>query len=345
MQYLDADHVEYAVGRGALYFETDVAWLCGLRAGRPRCFAWPRDLPRITRLHGWDSEGTTHMTAWAGDVMLDLESVAKVAGPLRITTARCVAEDDWNAHTKPPSRRGKAPTTCAAPKSGTEIPESAAPGPPRLARAFARLQTSAEEQIVLGSAEHQGSSLFSLGSEGELADGRAWTCHRPAGQPRLCGSTRLADLRAIKPEATLPEGWLVISSVGSGRQEESHLVWVAPSGGKLTCATLTVGGVDGYGEDCEAFFPDDKHPPAGYCVLVAGSFTPFELISPLCVRVEPTIRWSAVHVRAKDRWVGERILKPQRGRGGVDGVGLPRPPNPGTYRPDAKGWRQAACAE
>jgi hypothetical protein len=110
------------------------------------------------------------------------------------------------------------------------------------------------------------------------------------------------------------------------------LVWVGRGEFGLTSAELRIGATSAYGEGCE-------HLP-GYCVDVDGDWTPYEILSPTCVKIEPTVRWKATHVRAQNRWIREKIFRKPRS----EDESLGEAPAPGTYRPGLEGWKAADCA-
>jgi len=98
--------------------------------------------------------------------------------------------------------------------------------------------------------------------------------------------------------------WLVLASSPYNRSGSSSLVWVGRGEFGLTSAELRIGATSAYGEGCE-------HLP-GYCVDVDGDWTPYEILSPTCVKIEPTVRWKATHVRAQNRWIREKIFRKPR---------------------------------
>jgi hypothetical protein len=350
MDLLDAHHVRYIVGGGdrGIYLEADRPWLCLWDdAGEVTCYAWPRDLPRVVWLYVSSAKGSqlhlgTATSEWVfqarrGPGALDLVSVS----------VRCRASSKDMPYTMPPSRRPKAAKACAAPKRGTQLLPDADPVPWAIVRAFVELQHETKlVDLAITSVEHAGTSLVSLRHRSdEDEEMLSWSCHRPPDTPRICTSTDLGEYSAIHPEKTLPEGWLLHTNSGIHRFAEARLLWVGVKDDTFATFGLLVGAVDGYGEDCSAFVPRTE----GYCVLATGNWTPFKVSFPLCVRILPTLRWSAVHIRMQDRWIGERRLKAPRKPeeadedDDMDEEGLPWPPALGTYRLGPEGWHRAPC--
>jgi hypothetical protein len=333
MAEIDAAKVSYILGtRDAFYLEAKRRWLCFRTevGAESRCFEWPARAPRMTAvdvLRGRD-ERLDRLFMRAGELTIEAR-IGRAARGWRPTIARVRREPDMDDASLPPSRRPaprapRADATTAA-LEGLLLPP-ADDLPPALARAMTALPHD-EVAARLSSIEHAGTSLVTVAEIVDPAAGidRAWSCHRPAGGRRSCGETNIAQARALAPERTLPHGWLLHVSDAGQRWASLSLVWVAPGPGGLASATLDLGGAQGNGEDCR--FTDS------YCVWMEGTFTPYEVVAPDCVRVGSTLLWSALHVRVTDRWLHEK-----RWAAPTD-----HEPRPGTYRPAAGEWVPATC--
>lgn len=331
MDALEAEHVSYLCGsRDAFYAETGRRWLC-LRDGVDlHCQEWPAGAPRLTdvAINRNTAERVDGLLLYADEVIISA-TVRAVAGSLRLGRLRRTRREDESS--TPPSRRNPR-------QRPSRDPDLDAPGglvladhagvPAALAHAMTTL-TADDPSARVWSVEQSGTSLVtvveSIEASGELD--RAWTCHRPAGSPRICGETAIADARALIPTRTLPGGWLLRAPAAGLRWASLALVWVAPGPTGLETATLDLGGAQGSGESCRF--------TRGYCVFMEGAFTPYELLAPGCVRVGATTLWSALHVRMADRWLHEK-----RWRAPPDHA-----PRPGTYRPAGSEWVPAPCAD
>jgi hypothetical protein len=218
--------------------------------------------------------------------------------------------------------------------------------PLEIARAFAVARARTHNQdLLISSVERGGASVVSIG-EGDSGNYfEMWTCLRGPGASRACGSTALSDFEPLDSGAPVPGGWLLLSYEPAYRSGSSEIVWLTARDGRLATATLDVGRTDAIGEGCE-------HLP-GYCVDMVGNWTRWKIVSTTCVRIGPTVRWRAIHVRAQHRWVNEKLLPPARPEPAPsdadtdwdsheDGPGVA--PAPGTYRPVMDHWERADCA-
>jgi hypothetical protein len=185
-----------------------------------------------------------------------------------------------------------------------------------------------DETSTVSSVTHDGTSLVSVASHslGAHEIEHAWTCHRARGAARTCGETRLWDFRAIDPARSLPRGWLLRAQDSGHRWRSTWLVWVSLAPGGLEAASLEVAGTGGQGEGC-------PHADS-YCVFTEGTWIPYQILAPQCVRLERATLWSATRIRKQSRWVGEKVWK----------APIDHDPPPGTYRPSGGSWVPAACA-
>jgi hypothetical protein len=344
---LDARGVTFIKGRGnALFLEAKQRWLC-LRREKDgiHCYPWPAGAPRPYVDLDWNDDRETRLEAFIPGQRFEMRVLPTRTGDpmLSISAVKCMTE--FSDARMPPSRRPK-PHRKRCDRTvlpaGTRLLSVKDELPLAIARAFAELPTLTNLDVVaVTSVEHDGSSLVSIGETSE-AEGDSWTCQRSPGLKRSCRETQLSAFDAINPASTLPQGWLLDVNTSQGRGGSSSLVWVSNLDGRLTTAALAVGGTAAYGGAC------DRLP--GYCVDITGHWTPWEMLSPTCVKIGPTVRWHATHVRAQERWINEEILPPPKRREAVaDDLGdndddeLGEAPAPGTYRPSSNGWQQLDC--
>jgi hypothetical protein len=344
---LDVRGVTFIEGSGnTLFLEAKQRWLC-LRREKDgiHCYPWPEGAPRPYFYLDWRDDRETRLDAFIPDQRFAMRILPTRTGDpsLSIGAAKCMTEcEDARI---PPSRRPK-PHRKRCDRTvlpaGTRLLSVKDELPLAIARAFAELPTSTDLDVVaVTSVEHDGSSLVSIGETFE-AEGDSWTCQRSPGLKRSCRQTQLSNFRAINPASTLPQGWLLDVTISHGRGGSSSLVWVTSHDGKLETATLNIGGTAAYGGGC------DRLP--GYCVDITGHWTPWEILSPTCVKIGSTVRWRATHVRAQERWINEKILPPPKKRQAADGDAgdndedeLGEAPAPGTYRPSSNGWQEVDC--
>ena len=342
MGLLDARGVTFIEGgRDALYLEAGRRWLCIWReTSGLRCYAWTGNAPRIRSFGIFSHDDQTRLPTETDDHLFDLRVDAPGADGqlLSVRRVKCASARDELAYSMPPSRRPKArPRRCSRETLvvGTRLAATTDETPLTVARAFAGMRPESEkmDELMITAVEHAGAGLVSVG-EGSDQGGfsQLWTCHRAPGLRRSCGATTLSKFRAIQPEATLPGGWLVLASSPYNRSGSSSLVWVGRGEFGLTSAELRIGATSAYGEGCE-------HLP-GYCVDVEGDWTPYEILSSTCVKIESTVHWKATHVRAQNRWIREKIFHKPRS----EDESLGEVPAPGTYRPGLEGWKAADCA-
>ena len=354
MDLLDRHGVKYVQGHNdALYVEANARWLCLWQDGSGlRCYGWPDGAPRPTAFGDWTDRKERTLGVDTRDHSFDIEAHLQGGEIASVTLGhvKCAPEPQQAfAYTMPPSRRpksrarrcdrallstrpGLAPTTDATPLE--------------IAGAFAAARARTDHQnLRVASVERGGASVVAIGDGyyGEYLE--MWTCLRGPGASRACGSTDLSEFEPLDSGAPVPGAWLLLSHVPLYRSGSSEIVWLTARDGRLITATLDVGGTDGYGEACE-------HLPS-YCVDIVGNWTRWKVLSTTCVRIGPTVRWRAVHVRAQHRWVNEKLLPPPRPEPAPadddtdwdsheEGPGVA--PTPGTYRPVMDHWERADCA-
>ncbi len=113
-----------------------------------------------------------------------------------------------------------------------------------------------------------------------------------------CASSALDTIEGLV--AVRENGWLLAATAvhGSLSDNTRYLASVALSDAGLAADTLDLGGVAAEGEACE------DHD--GYCVWVEAVVHDVRIVAPGCVERRPGGTWSAIHERARDRWVRER---------------------------------------
>ena len=366
---LDAEHVRYVTGsESGFYVEGDVPWLCvpmkeraeGKASTWWRCWRWPQGLPRALddTYAEYDAEHIlTGVRVYASDATFVLKvgstkeeptlTISQVWVPATVQRYRVADSLDYSM---PPSRRPHVLPNPYQPewRSPRSHPRKWKAGRPELigvalesphgrqAQSIARALESFGEvgrDTRIRSAEHEGLSLVSLSfSNGSGPDAyeAIWICQRSLGRSRSCmqsdQETRLGEFIAIDPEKTLPAGWLLLATDSHGpRGGDNALVWVNVEDGALKASELAVGWAGGIGSHC------DSGDGTGYCVSMEGTWTPFDLVGPDCVRIRPSTHWFAVHDRAGDRWLHEELEGP---------VSTGRPI---TYRAGPDGWKRQAC--
>ena len=349
MNLFDAERVGYAVGSSdSFYVETDKRWLClRVRDGAvPRCWRWPTALSRVTDVELQnDPNGVVQgLHVEAEDMAFDLDATwsASDVPSLTVKKARPIAPGfGRRAVGDPPFELPGFPARKLVPSQASARP----PGDPPLesmslvadedahALTLARA-IGASGPLMLGAAERGGSSLLSITISNKPPfplDGseHTWTCQRLVGAPRFCAETQLASFEAFHPDRSLPGGWLVLvtqSDPGRHATVWSELVWVTVHEGSLTTAGLPIGSQAGVGSHCDHY--------DSYCVSFEGILTPFDLLSPTCVRLGRTTLWTALHVRVPDLWLDKtRKLAPRT----FD-------PAPGTYHATPDGWAVMPCS-
>jgi hypothetical protein len=152
-----------------------------------------------------------------------------------------------------------------------------------------------------------------------------WTCVWQDSLPEHCAETRFGVLDVIDPGQTLPRAWLLSVDMGGHRSHGFALAWLDAS---AHVALLDLESRGGDGANCGDLGP-------GYCLWMEGVCTTFMLRSPECVEVGETVKWSAVHVRMRNRWVQAK----RKPLGDEDDA-----PAVGTYRPTPDGWVRGECA-
>ena len=354
MDLLDRHGVKYVQGHNdALYVEADARWLClWQEASGLRCYGWPDGVPRPTGLDGWNARKGPTLGVHTREHSFDIEAHLEGGEIASVTLGhvKCAPEPQQAfAYSMPPSRRPKLkarPCDRALLSTRPRLEVTADAAPLEIARAFAAARARTFNQdLLVASVERAGASVVSIGGgdSGDYSD--MWTCLRGPGASRACGSTALSEFEPLDSGAPVPGAWLLLSHEPAYRSGSSEIVWLTAREGRLTLATLDVGGTDGYGEACE-------HLPS-YCVDIVGNWTRWKVLSTTCVRIGPTVRWRAVHVRAQHRWIKEKLLPPARPEPAPsdddsdwdsheNGPGVA--PTPGTYRPVMDHWERADCA-
>jgi hypothetical protein len=360
MDLLDRHGVKYVQGHNdALYVEANARWLCLWReASGLRCYVWPDGAPRPTGFGSWTGRKEQLLGVDTRDHSFDIEAHLEAGEIASVTLGhvKCAPEPQQAfAYTMPPSRRPKSRARRCDRALLSTRPRLAATTdatPLEAARAFAAARAGTFNQgLLVASVEHAGASVVSIGAGGSGDYSEMWTCLRGPGASRACGSTALSQFEPLDSGAPVPGAWLLLAYEPAYRSGSSEIVWLTARDGRLTTATLDVGGTDAIGEGCE-------HLPS-YCVDIVGNWTRWKVLSTTCVRIGPTVRWRAVHVRAQHRWVNEKLLPPARpepARSDADsdadadgdwdsheeGPGVA--PTPGTYRPVMDHWEPADCA-
>ena len=250
----------------------------------------------------------------------------------------------------PPSRRPKyktRPCDRALLSTRPRLAATTDATPLEIARAFASARARTHDHdLLVASVERGGASVVSIGEgdfTGDYFD--MWTCLRGPGASRVCGNTTLSEFEPLDSGTPVPGAWLLLAHETAYRSGSIKTVWLTARDGRLTTVPLDVGGTDASGEACE-------HLPS-YCVDIVGNWTRWEVLSTTCVRIGPTVRWRAIHVRAQHRWIKEKVLPPARPAPATsdadddwdsheEGPGVA--PAPGTYRPVVDRWEPADCA-
>jgi len=348
---LDAAGVTYIEGgASAVYMETaERRWLCVRREGAGvGCYPWPGNAPRVSVGDTFYGAHGTLLDAFTDThrLKLSIRTPGTKKEYLFVGRVRCESSGDELAYTMPPSRRPKQRAVRCDRKAFADCAhlDGCSEAVPRnLARALADLDTGQDTglRVRITSVQHGGMNLVSIG-EGSNEQGwfGFWTCHRQLGRPRVCGKTDLSSFRAIHPESTVPANWLLLAYAGYNRSGTTTLVWVTASEGVLRTAQLEIGATSGYGESCESLLWGEGIRRS-YCVFIAGNWTPYEILSPSCVRIGRTLPWTAVRVRAQDRWIKEKV-RPAHAEDEYDIPG--DPPASGTYRAAADGWKLDDCS-
>jgi hypothetical protein len=364
---LDADHVRYVVGSGvAFYLETDARWLClrlresGFQPLARKCWTWPANLPRVLHVNDpeYDDDGAIKgVTVMLKDKALDLGATwtpNEDAPSVAVAGARGVP--GYGTVRPPDSLRS--PPFKAPPKGQSK-------GLPFDKNPFLRM-TDVERGAVahaidaiaergpaldIECAEYAGTSLISF-AEKDTQEGRRKTevtdfneedtCQRRPGTARACGGN-LHGFVAASPAKTQPAGWLVMVEGEGDVGGNAKLVWVIVSDGSLKTFEMPVAASGGDGMACQSGgLPGVPANATGYCMDFQGFWTPFEILSPTCVRIGKTTVWRTIHIRTGDRWVQEsHDAAPTE----IPSMGLTKPaPTPGTYRPGAGGWEAVQCS-
>jgi len=354
MDLLDRHGVKYVQGyNDALYVEANARWLCLWRetAGL-RCYGWPDGAPRPTGFGVWTERKEPTLGVDTRDHSFDIEAHLEGGGIASVTFGhiKCAPEPQQAfAYTMPPSRRPKfkaRPCDRTLLSTRPRLVATTDAAPLEIARAFAAARAGTITQnLLVASVERGGASVVSIG-EGDWNDySDMWTCLRGPGASRACGGTALSEFEPLDSSAPVPGAWLLLSHQPAYRSGSSEIVWLTARDGRLTNATLDVGGTDAYGEGCERL--------RSYCVDIVGNWTRWNVLSPTCVRIGRTVHWRAIHVRAQHRWIKEKVLPPARPEPAdsdddsdsdsfENGPGVA--PTPGTYRPVMDHWERADCA-
>ncbi len=354
MDVLDRHGVKYIQGyNDALYVEANARWLCLWQdASGLRCYDWPDGAPRPTGFGVWTGRKVRTLGVDTRDHSFDIEAQLQGGEVASVTLGhvKCAPEPQQAfAYTMPPSRRPKSkarPCDRALLSTRPRLAAATDATPSEIARAFAAARSRTHnEDLLVASVERAGASVVSIGEGDHGNYFEMWTCLRGPGASRACGRTALSEFEQLDSGAPVPGAWLLLSHEPAYRSASSEIVWLTARDGRLTTATLDAGGTDAIGESCEHV--------RSYCVDIVGNWTRWEVLSPTCVRIGRTVRWHAVHVRSRDRWVNEKLLPPARPEPAdsdadtdwdshEDGPGVA--PTPGTYRPVMDHWERAACA-
>lgn len=140
-----------------------------------------------------------------------------------------------------------------------------------------------------------------------------------------CVKTHYGSVNVVDAEHSLPRGWLLAVDAGVDRSKDLRFVWLDVG---AHVAELPVDVAEGYGESCVEL------GQPGYCVWMSGVCSAFKLHSTECIEIGPSIGWSAVHVRMKERWIDAKSEPIEEGKA----------PAPGTYHPTADGWVLGECS-
>jgi hypothetical protein len=307
-------YVEHAAGRSLCLYEP---------AGAPRCFCWPDAYRAPFHIERWNEDDTTEL--WFDEA--DTSGVLRVSTTgrgLSVRRGRIERGPRDLSHLLPPSQRPRALPRLSRwkkPLAGAPTEPTRDPAAEALVEALRSVQPELGDIMV--HVVPRGGERISLTykvASGATEDG--WFCLHADDAPRVCRSAFVQDFAVLRPQ---PEGWLFLGRSYGVRAETDSLLWLERRNGELAIATLQVGEMRGRGESC----PRDR----GYCVSAEATRTAFALLSPTCVMIGETTRWSATHVRMPDRWDDETALAVPAGF----------EPAPGTYVPSTQGWLRAPC--
>jgi hypothetical protein len=307
-------YVEHAAGRSLCLHDTGSA---------PRCFRWPDAYPAPFHIERWNDGDATDV--WFDEA--DVSNVSRVSAAGEGLSVRLERFDRGRRDLDsllPPSRRagvrvklGRKPK----PRTGAPTEPTRDPAAEALVEALRSVQPEVGDIMVhvLARGVERISLTYRVAGGATEA---GWFCLHADDAPRVCRSAFVQDFAPLRPQ---PEGWLFLGRSYDVHGETDSLLWLERKNGELAMAALQVGELRGSGEKC-------AHG-RGDCVNVEGTRTAFALLSPTCVMIGETTRWSATHVRMPDRWDDETALAVPAGF----------EPAPGTYVPSTQGWQRAPC--